>query len=147
MLNLLFTRRHHPGSWLIRAATWSEWSHVDLVRPDGSLIGAVALHGVSIADRGERLGLASAAAVMTLPVDIGKSVAWADGQIGRPYDWLGVIGIGLHRDWESDDSWFCSEFAGRALKEGGYEPYRPDALRRLTPQDLWRLNHPVEVVK
>ena len=44
-VQLLFTRRRHPGSALIRVTTWSAWSHVDLI--DGqSVLGAVAFHGV-----------------------------------------------------------------------------------------------------
>ena len=40
-VQLLFTRRRHPGSALIRVTTWSAWSHVDLI--DGeSVLGAVA---------------------------------------------------------------------------------------------------------
>ena len=44
-VQLLFTRRRHPGSALIRVTTWSAWSHVDLI--DGqSVLGAVALNMV-----------------------------------------------------------------------------------------------------
>lgn len=48
MIKLLFSRRNHPGSWLIRAVSWSEWSHVEIILPDGRLLGAAAPHGVGL---------------------------------------------------------------------------------------------------
>ncbi|HYF88964.1 hypothetical protein [Azospirillum sp.] len=147
MIRVLYTRRSHPGSWLIRAATWGEWSHCDLVCADGSLIGAAAPAGVTACAMAERLGHASAAEVVSYPGDGRKAEAWARTQLGKPYDWLGVIGLGLHRDWSGDErDWWCSEFVGRACQEGGYDPWRRCALRRLTPQQHYALNHPAEPV-
>lgn len=147
MVTILFSKRVHPGSWLIRMATWSEWSHVELVLPDGRLLGAAAPHGVQYDTMENRLRIASEVALMQLPGNEEAVLAWATQQIGRPYDWLGVAGLGFHRNWEEDDAWFCSEFVGRALKEGGYEPYRADVLRRLVPQHLWMLNQPTKTLK
>lgn len=147
MVKILFSRRAHPGSLLIRACTWSDWSHVNLFAPDGSLVGAAAPHGVQPVSLEERLDLASAAASMCFPGDEAAAYAWALTQVGKPYDWLGVAGVGLHRDWEEDDKWFCSEFAGKALKEAGFMPYRSEALKRLVPQHLWMLDYPVTIIK
>lgn len=144
-MKLLFSRRHHPGSWLIRAVTWSEWSHVDIMLPDGGLIGAAAPHGVIGITSEERIARASCAAVMKVPCS--TPFSWMLSQIDKPYDWLGVAGIGLHRDWEEDDKWFCSEFAARAMKEGGIEPFQAKAMRRVTPQHLWMLNYPTQIIK
>lgn len=147
MVSVLFSKRVHPGSWLIRAATWSDWSHVDLILPDGRLLAAAAPHGVQYYSQEERLSIASAAAIMHFPCSEEQALKWAETQVGKPYDWLGVAGIGLHRDWEEDDKWFCSEFAARALKEGGFAPYRSEVIRRLVPQHLWMLDFPVAIIK
>lgn len=147
MVTILFSRRVHPGSWLIRAVTWSEWSHVELVLPDGRLLGAAAPHGVVYDTLENRLSIASEVAMMQLPGDEDAALAWAVQQLGRPYDWLGVAGVGLHRDWEEDDRWFCSEFVAAAMKVSGYEPYRPVVMRRLVPQHLWMLNQPTTTLK
>lgn len=147
MITLLFSKRNHPGSWVIRAVTWSEWSHVEIVLPDGRLLGAAAPHGVQFYSMEERMAVATKAAIMHFPGDVEAAMTWAQSQIGKPYDWTGVIGLGLHRDWEEDDKWWCSEFAGKFLKEGGFDPYRSEVMRRLVPQHLWMLNYESKVIK
>jgi cell wall-associated NlpC family hydrolase len=138
-VQLLFTRRRHPGSALIRVTTWSDWSHVDLI--DGqSVLGAVAFHGVERELLATRLANASRAEVMTIPCADAKAVIEAaKSQIGKPYDWLGVFGIGLHRDWQDPDRWFCSELVAWAFDVAGQPLFRRDSLRRVTPQHLWML--------
>lgn len=147
MIKVLFSRNDKIGSRLIRLATWSDWSHVDLVRPNGTLIGATALHGVGLEDIDNRLAQASAAAIVAFPGDDVAAIEWAYSQLEKPYDWLGVAGVGLHRDWMEDDKWFCSESVGRALHEGGFSPFRENALRRLVPQHLWMLDYRTEALK
>lgn len=147
MIEVLFSKRHHPGSYLIRAVTWSEWSHCELVLPDGRLLSAAAPHGVSYDTLENRLHIASSVAKMTFPGNIDAAVQFAQSQLGRPYDYKGVIGLGIHRDWEEDDSWWCSEFVGKALLEGGFFPYRAETIRRLTPHHLWMLDQPFETLK
>lgn len=147
MIELLFTRRNHPTSWLIRAASWSDWSHVEIMLPDGGLLGAAAPHGVTVSTYEERMSIAACAATMCFPGDMNAAAAWGETQLGKPYDYFGVLGLGLHRNWEEDDKWWCSEFAAEFLVQGGFAPYRPDAIQRLTPQHLWMLNHPFEIVK
>lgn len=84
--------------------TWSEYSHVDLILDDTQLIGAIAGDGVVLNEVNERLAISSKAVVMHVPVsDIAASEAFAIGQLGKQYDWLGVIGIGLKRNWQEDD--------------------------------------------
>ena len=146
-VRLLFTRRRHPGSALIRVTTWSAWSHVDLI-DDQSVLGAVAFHGVERELLATRLANASRAAVMTIPcADAQAVIAAAESQIGKPYDWLGVLGIGLHRDWQEPDRWFCSEMAAWAFHEAGRPLFRPDALYRVTPQHLWMLPYEVRFIE
>lgn len=146
-VQILLSRRRHPGSVLIRTTTWSAWSHVDLM--DGeSLIGAVAPHGVERERLDIRLSHASLAAVMTIPCDNADIViAAAESQIGKPYDWFGALGIGLHRDWQDMDRWFCSEIVAWAFQEAGQPLFRAEVLHRITPQHLWMLPYKVRLIK
>lgn len=140
-MKLLFTRRHHIGSWLIRAVTWSEYSHVDLILDDTQLIGAIAGDGVVLNKVNERLAISSKAVVMHVPVsDIPASEAFAIGQLGKQYDWLGVIGIGLKRNWQEDDKWSCAELVASILAAGGQRPFDSKFYHRITPQQLLMLN-------
>lgn len=147
-MKLLLSKRRHPGSALIRAITWSRWSHVDIVVDDDMLLSAAAPYGVEFSMREDRLARASAAVMIELPVpDEPAAIAWAMRQLAKPYDWLGVIGLGLHRNWQDDDAWFCSEFAMQAAQAGGYAPYRQNRVRRLVPEHIWILNLPATKIK
>lgn len=148
MLQVIFSRRdYNPGSALIRLGTWSDWSHVEAVIDNETLIGAAWPHGVAPVKMADRLSLASHAGIMTFPCNRAAALAWANGQQGKPYDLAGAIGIGLHRDWQRDDAWFCSEFIAAMLRAGGCEPYAAAIMRRITPQDLWKLNYPRQSLK
>jgi len=140
-MKLLFTRRHHIGSWLIRMVTWSEYSHVDLVLDEDLLIGAIAGDGVVLSKAKDRLAISSKAVMMHIPVkEVDVSEAFAIGQLGKQYDWLGVIGIGLKRNWQEDDKWSCAELVASILAAGGQRPFDSKFYHRITPQQLLMLN-------
>lgn len=63
-------------------------------------------------------------------------VKWAKTQIGAPYDWPGVIGFGLHRDWQDERDWFCSEYVSWAWMKSGLPLLRADHVWRISPRDL-----------
>jgi uncharacterized protein YycO len=144
-LQLLFcTNPRNPLSWMIRVGSWSRWSHVAIVSGQ-SVIEAVAIDGVSqrpIADR-QRQDLRWQLVDFACPNPDGVIEA-ARSQIGKPYDYTGVLGVGLHRDWQQDDAWFCSELVAWAFQEAGCALFRPGATRRITPQDLWMLSPMVD---
>ncbi|MDG9783723.1 YiiX/YebB-like N1pC/P60 family cysteine hydrolase [Metapseudomonas otitidis] len=144
-VQLLFTRRRHPFSGIIRAATWSSWSHVALV--DGShVIEAVALQGVREVPRPLAVQNASAHCVVDLPArNPGAIIDAARSQVGKPYDWSAIAGLGLRRDWQEDDAWFCSELVAWAAAQAGEPWFRQEALRRVTPQHLWMLAPELEL--
>lgn len=140
-LRLLFcTNPINPFSWVIRAGSWSTWSHVAIVSGD-SVIEAVAIDGVSqraLADRKKqdpRWQLVDFACANPQGV-----IEAARSQIGKPYDYTGVLGIGFHRNWQQDDAWFCSELVAWAFQQAGCPLFRTGASRRVTPQDLWMLS-------
>ena len=119
-----------PGN-AVKLFTWSWAPHVDFVLPDGSLLGARPSCGVAVVAR------APARRVERFEVDAPDAVlANARSQVGRPYDWAGVLGVALHRDWRATDSWFCSELIAWAFAEAGYPILRSDTVDRITPRDL-----------
>ena len=44
-------------------------------------------------------------------------IAAVRSQIGKPYDKTGALGLGLHRDWQEDDAWWCSELIPWAAQQ------------------------------
>jgi len=139
-IQLIFcTNPINPLSWAIRAGSWSRWSHVAII--DGnSIIEAIALHGVVRTPLAERQAADPRWSISALPCsDPSAVIAAARGQLGKPYDYTGVLGIGFHRNWQAPDSWFCSELVAWAFEQGGSPLFRPHATHRVTPQDLWML--------
>ena len=135
-VTLVFSRKHHIGSLLLRAFLWSGWSHVAIV--DGEdVIEAVAGDGVRRRPMAALLAESSEFVVVSVPaLNAQAVVAAAASQIGKPYDWRGVLGIGFRRRWQDADSWFCSELVAWAFREAGHPLFRLDEWR-ITPRDLY----------
>jgi hypothetical protein len=61
--------------------------------------------------------------VWAIPAD---DAAWWEfwkflhAQEGKPYDWRAIFAFQFgERDWQEDDSWFCSELVAAALRASG----------------------------
>lgn len=105
------------------------------------VIEAVAQGGVRQVSLDYAIGRASDYRLVNLPArDPQAIIDAARSQLGRPYDWTAVVGLGLHRDWQEDDAWFCSELVAWAAAQAGEPWFRESALRRITPQHLWMLS-------
>ncbi|WP_197329516.1 YiiX/YebB-like N1pC/P60 family cysteine hydrolase [Ralstonia syzygii] len=138
-VQLLFSTTSSPLSWVIRACTWSAWSHVALVDGD-QVIESIPGHGVRRVLLTEALRDTSHHELVSLPGRAAMQVlAAAASQIGLPYDYSAVLGIGLHRDWQEEDAWFCSELIAWAFQQAGVPLFRADCIRRVTPQHLYML--------
>lgn len=135
-VRFVFTRRRAIGSLLLRTVMWSAWSHCALI-DDDHVIEAAFGHGVRRRPLDELLDEASEFEIVEIPVGSPTAVlAAARTQIGKPYDWRGVLGIAARRRWQDTDSWFCSEFIAWACARGGTPLVRVDAWR-IRPDHLY----------
>jgi len=138
MIRIVFLRHASISAALLRAVTWSAWSHVALANDEDDVIESTALGG---GVRGTTMALllrnASSYEIGTVDCDGAAAWAFALRQIGKPYDWTAVLGIGLHRDWQDDDKWFCSELAAASVAAAGIDLVRK-TKNRITPQDLYQ---------
>lgn len=139
-VRVIFSRRHHPGSVMLRTALWSPWSHCGIIDGD-YVIQAIAGEGVVRTPLWLFKDIASEWSIVEFEADADIAIAAAESQIGKPYDWTGCAGIFFHRSWEDTDAWFCSELVVWALEQGGCKLFRIEA-RRITPQHLWMLDKP-----
>lgn len=139
-LKLVFMRNHSLGELLIRVGTWSEWGHVGIVfeeNGESRVIDSRPFHGVQERTLAEFIEKASKYEFKEVEVpDSAKAIEWARTQIGKGYDWGGVISFASHRDWAEEDKWFCSEFAESAIKAAGRLRFTVDA-QRISPQNCW----------
>lgn len=122
--------------WAIRRWTLGDISHVDIVMPDGRLLGARA-DGVSL-----RLpGYAPFRNVVIAEIPASAEqesafYAFVLAQLGKPYDNLALIAFVFNRDWQREDRWTCSELPARGLEVAGVLPELYVPSSRVTPELL-----------
>jgi uncharacterized protein YycO len=137
-MRVLFCTSKLPGAVLIRAVTWSDWSHVALV--DGDEVIEATWPAVRVTPLADVIAKHAAHVIIDLPCLCPEAaIAAARGQVGKPYDLTALFGLLMHRDWQEDDSWFCSELVAWVFAQGGTPLFRPEAMHRITPQHLWML--------
>jgi uncharacterized protein YycO len=134
----IYCRRHSIGSVLIRAATWSPWSHVATISSDGlQVVDARFPGGVRVRQLSELREISSKWCVREWRVpDARSGYAWLQQQIGKPYDYTWALGLGLQRDWGEDNAWGCSELHERFLEQCGLTRF-VNQPQRVTPQHSW----------
>lgn len=140
IIKVIFGRSKLPGSAIIRAFTWSDWSHVGLIDESTNEVIEAKFGGVQTTKIKDFVKSYPDHVICNFWIvyrDL--AIEAAREQIGKPFDYAGLIGVGLHRDWQEDDSWFCSELVAYALFRGGRLLYRNDVMKRITPQHLWML--------
>ncbi len=133
MLTLQFSTTDALLSRAIRWLSFSWASHVDIVLPNGVLLGALTTPGVCLHQPpagGYRRVERYAVDLPARPV-----LAFLRKQLGKPYDWTGVVGWAIRRDWHDPRHWFCSELVAAAFEAAG-TPLLRAPQSRVTPQDL-----------
>lgn len=143
-MKVIYSTGPHIGSWVLRTALFSEWSHCGIVMEDGkTVIEASSKHGV-VETPIEKFTRYGQWAIQEVPVPIPEAAyAAARAQLGKGYDWLGLFGLAFSREWHNTENWFCSEFVQHCKVNGGLNDLRYDQWR-ITPRDLWNL--PYELV-
>lgn len=132
-----FTRGVGRAGWVVRTFTWSDFSHVGFKLDDGRILDSTPELGVSFRvdcddDTTEYYAVCAPSQV------IARAVAWAEAQVGKPYDWSAIWGFVCRRDsWQCDDRWFCSELVEKSFDNAGFPILRDRGqVDRITPRDL-----------
>jgi hypothetical protein len=125
MLRLRFVAEK---DWVSSAIKWYEGvgvgpSHVDLVLPDDTYLGARSDGGVRIrpADYipAAGIGWERRYAIPVEPEALAKMYVFARAQLGKPYDFSNILGFALHQNWDDAERWICSELALATAEAGG----------------------------
>jgi uncharacterized protein YycO len=108
--------------------------------PDGALLGAHASGGVMARDHDYDKGRFTREMYVSIPATPEQTDSFHQflrEQVGKPYDFKGIAGIALGRDWQEPDSWFCSELIAAALCHSGVFPPRlATEFNFVTPRDV-----------
>ena len=136
-VNLLFQSYDTWTSKIIQGFTWSEYSHVDFIMPEGGLIGADGDGGVRKRTLLEQSPIKSIVGTVRCSKEIeDKVLQFVRDQLGVPYDWSAIFGIAQHRDWDDSSKWFCFEMAAAAFVHAEYQLLNAAHLNRVTGRDL-----------
>lgn len=116
-------------SWfsrIIRWFTWSQYSHAAWICRDGTILEAVAGRGVirssSLSDAHTPLTEVDVFKLNITEEQAQAVEAFMTRQLGKRYDWLGILGLVLRRRTENQGAWFCSELVTNALNAAGIYP-------------------------
>jgi len=138
-----------PGisSWAIRAFSHGWVTHVDVVMPDGRLLGArYSTPGVDrrgfplkggVAIRKPMYEHFTRTMQLVIPCSAAQDKRFYDflrAQVGKPYDTTSIYAFAVNRDWRKDDSWMCSELTITAEEEAPIFPRLTTASNRVTPE-------------
>lgn len=128
-------------STLIRFRTWSKYSHVAVMNEHGEIIEAWQRGGVCYRanhHQGHRPGTQIDCYSYPLP-HFREELLWRFmcGQVGRGYDYFGVLGFLTRRDKaHNPERWFCSELVMAASIACGDPLLRGIAPHRVSPGDV-----------
>jgi len=90
-------------------------SHVDIVMPDGTYLGARNKGGVAVRPvdyiKPDDIVWERRYAIPMDPVPLTTMYAFANAQVGKGYDYSDIFSIALHANWNNPDKWICSELA------------------------------------
>lgn len=139
-MKLAFCRSKTIGSWLIRKITWSHWSHVAIV--DGDEIIEATYPRVRVSSLDHLHFNHDEILIVEFPTDKDRDIiAFARSQLGKRYDLIGILGLWLHRDWQNEDQWWCSELPAWCALKAGVPFFRLEAVHTIQPQH-WYMIYP-----
>ena len=123
-------------SRLIRWQTRSCYSHAALRLPTGQIIEAWPGKGVHLTTLADYTGVD----VFTVPSAARHQWEWAisyaRGQVGRGYDYWGVLRFISRDNLPDSERWFCSELVFAALHQAGVHLLKRVPSWAVTPRDL-----------
>ena len=130
---------------VIRAGCYGhEFSHVEIVLPNGDAVAAHASSGVTLQPANVIPKHTTHRLCYDLPCTDSEAAsiyAFLEEQVGKPYDLKAIAAIAASfvvgpRDWACSGKWFCSELCAAALVHAGILGPKLKDFRRVTPRDL-----------
>ena len=110
-------------SRLIRFRTWSCYSHVSWLDDSTGEVYEAWIGGVRRAPNinyGHKPGtLISMFDVKLTQAQSKKLLQFFNEQVGRGYDYLGILGFAFRGEFQNQNKWFCSELIAGGFKEIG----------------------------
>jgi hypothetical protein len=146
MITIRFVTCDDAVSNGIRKYEYGYWAtHAEALMPDGTLLGAHADGGVLARSHdydANKFTREEYVSIRATPEQTDSFHSFLRSQLGKPYDFAAIEAFAAspivgERDWQSPDSWFCSELQAAALSHCGVFPPRlATEFNHITPRDL-----------
>lgn len=135
-MKLIFVTDNKPVSKIIMKTTSCPWHHVAVAF--GDVVIEARFTGVQKTTLSE-LKSRGKHHIVDVPLsDENKALRFALSQIGKGYDFSGLVGFIANKNLENPRLWYCSELANAIAKHGGVTLVR-SGLDTVTQRDLWIL--------
>lgn len=121
------------ASTLVRCQTRSNFAHSALLYPDGrTIIESYPGHGVRKKLLHDWDDVVAFSLHGVTSEQWRRAYAFAEAQIGKPYDWYSVLCFLTRDKPPKNDNWFCSELTMAAMQAGGV-----NLLARIPPYKVY----------
>jgi len=143
-LRMIFTNSKKPAAPLIRFVTWSDFSHVAVMIDEDTIVHAD-FKGVRIEPVKDLQARSKNWMIVEYECDNPQEMIDAClSQVGKPYDFSGLVGIILRDVNIQDDSrWWCSELPMYGSAVAKWPTFNVEFIHRLTPQHWLMLPHTI----
>lgn len=144
MVTLQFCAFKGPIPTAIEWFTQGTVGHVDIVMPDGGLLGAQQMAGLGGKPAGVQIrpqgygGMLNPVrySLPATPFQEDDFYGFARAQVGKPYDVEAIVAFVVGRNWRDPSAWFCSELAAAALEHAGIIHTLAAPMNKVTPEGL-----------
>lgn len=137
MYLVLCTKPKDVVSMGLRLAMGSEWSHSAIYDNDAGLVYDVTFK-TGVRKQRTSYFFTEYKHCLLIPIDVPpekmeEARQWLEDQLKKKYDFSAIVAIGIRRDWQEEDKWFCSEMTETFRTK--FEKVRFNAkASRITPQ-------------
>jgi uncharacterized protein YycO len=139
---VIFADNNKPASLLIKLFTLSWWSHCAILDGD-FVIDATLASGVRRIPYREWEEHYTYHEAVNFPcANKDKAIEFARAQVGKSYDWLGILSFIFRKNYEDTSKWFCSELVAEA---SGI--FKTNLIYTLSPQWLRKFYKVVKELK
>ena len=130
------------GDWKDKVISWWTWgpySHTEIRFPDGQCFSSSVRDGQQV--RFKKIEVDPEHwTILQLPLEETPEIrAYCDSQLGKKYDWLGIFGFALFKEYDAGinnpKKWYCSEICAEILRHLGWT----DIPHKVSPNKLFKL--------
>jgi uncharacterized protein YycO len=130
---LVLCTNNSIGARLLRFVMWSKYSHAAIL--DGNVVTDATFWQGGVKSHSAQDFFAHYTTYELREIDVHEAAAreWLIEQLGKKYDWTALLSWVVRRNWQEEDSWFCSELCEAMISLFGKPRFR-ECVSRISPR-------------